>query len=144
MKTRYTSLVSVKKNIMQKSERALQSANANLNNASVALELSFLELNSIETPTTGQISDFLSSRVLLDAQRKLIRHNEEWVDFAKNQIRESKEQLKIDMIEYEKFNYLELQEIKEILHKRKLQEAKELDEIALMTYDNKKQKRKVS
>jgi len=144
VKTRYTSLVSVKKNIMQKSERALQSANANLNNASVALELSFLELNSIETPTTGQISDFLSSRVLLDAQRKLIRHNEEWVDFAKNQIRESKEQLKIDMIEYEKFNYLELQEIKEILHKRKLQEAKELDEIALMTYDNKKQKRKVS
>ena len=144
MKTRYTSLVSVKKNIMQKSERALQSANANLNNASIALKLSFSELNLIDTPTTGQISDFLSSRVLLDAQRKLISHNEEWVDFANNQIRECKEQLKIDMIEYEKFNYLELQEIKEILHKRKLQEAKELDEIALMTYENNKQKRKVS
>jgi hypothetical protein len=144
MKTRYTSLVSVKKNLMQKSERALQHANSNLKRASSALELSFLELSSIELPTAGQISDFLSSRVLLDAQRKLIRHNEEWVDFAKNQIREAKEQLKIDMIEYEKFNYLELEEIKEILYKRKIQEAKDLDEIALMTYDNKRQKRKAS
>ena len=138
MKTRYTSLVSVKKNLMQKSERALQSANANLQSAMSALELSFTELSSIETPTTGQISEFLSSRVLLDAQRNLIKHNEEWVLFTKKEIEEAQEQLKKDMIEYEKFNYLELQEIKDILHKRKIQEAKDLDEIALMTYDKKK------
>ena len=138
MKTRYTSLVSVKKNIMQKSERALQHANANLNSATIAHELSIKSLNDIPSPTKGQISDFLSSRMLLDSQRDIIRHNEEWIDFCHHEIREAKAQLKIDMIEFEKFNYLELQEIKEILYKRKLAEAKELDEIALMTYDKKR------
>ena len=137
MKTRYTSLVSVKKNMMQKSERALQSANANLKSAMVALDLSFSELNTIKTPTAGKITEFLSSRVLLDAQRNLIKHNEEWVAFSQAEIAKAQEKLKVDMIEYEKFNYLELQEIKAELKRRKVEEAKELDEIALMTYDKK-------
>jgi hypothetical protein len=141
LKTRYTALVSVKKNMMQKSERALQSANANLNSATVALELSFLELDSISTPSAGKISDFLSSRVLLDAQRNLIKKNEEWVLFAKDAIQKAQEQLKKDMIEYEKFHYLEVQEIKAELKKRKIQEAKELDEIALITFEKKRPQR---
>ncbi len=134
MKTRYTSLVSVKKDIMQKSERVLQSANANLNSALVALELSLIELKNIPSPTTGQISDFLASRTLLDSQRVIIQHDQEWAEFARNEIRNASAQLKLDMVEYEKFNYLELEEIKVILLKRKRDEAKELDEIALMTY----------
>jgi len=134
VKTRYTSLVSVKKNIMQKSERLLQSANANLNSALVALELSFTELKNIPSPTSGQISDFLSARTLLDSQRAIIQHNQEWTEFARNEIRNASAQLKLDMVEYEKFNYLELEEIKGILLKRKREEAKQLDEIALMTY----------
>jgi len=144
MKTKYTSLVSVKKNIMQKSERILQNANANLSRALGALELSIKELSEINTPQSGQISNFLSSRMLLDTQRNLIRHNEEWVAFTKKEIEDAKRQLKIDMIEYEKYNYLELQEIKIILNKKKIQEAKDLDEIALMTYELQTHNRRVS
>ncbi|MDF1879302.1 flagellar FliJ family protein [Sulfurimonas sp. SAG-AH-194-C20] len=134
MKTRYTSLVSVKKNIMQRSEQVLQTANANLNNALVALELSFKELQNIPSPTTGQISEFLSARTLLDSQRAIIQHNQEWAEFARVEIRNASAQLKLDMVEYEKFNYLDLEEIKIMLQKQKYEEAKELDEIALMTY----------
>ena len=141
MKTRYTSLVSVKKNIMQKSERVLQTATANLNSALLALEESFSGLEDIAPPTTGFISDFLSSRMLLDAQRTVIRHNQDWAAFARNEIVNAKEQLKLNMIEYEKFNYLEHQEIEKELKKRKIQEAKDLDEIALMTYAKKKSTR---
>ena len=138
MKTRYTSLVSVKKNIMQKSERELQSANANLNSAESAYEMSLTLLNDIHSPTSGKISDFLSSRTLLDSQRVIIAHNQEWIIFAKDEIQSAKESLKKSMIEYEKFKYLEVEGIKKILNKRKLQEAKDLDEIALMTYENKR------
>lgn len=134
MKTRYTSLVSVKKNIMQKSERALQSANANLNSALLALELSLEELKDIPSPTSGQISDFLAARTLLDSQRAIIQHNQEWIEFARKEIDTVTKQLKIDMIEYEKFNYLELEEVKKAIEIRKREEAKELDEVALMTY----------
>ena len=144
MKTKYSSLVSVKKNIMQKSEQVLQSKNATLFSAKEALENSIKSLSEIETPQSGNISEFLASRTLLDSQRGLIKHNEEWVSFANGEVLMAKEQLKQDMIEYEKFNYLELQEIKEALKKRQHEESKELDEIALMTYENNKKQKEAS
>jgi len=144
MKTKYTSLVSVKKNIMQKSERELQNANANLKSAQSAYDASLTLLNDIPSPTSGQISNFLSARALLDSQRVIIEHNKEWILFTKREIESAKESLKKSMIEYEKFKYLELEEIKKVLTKRKQQEAKDLDEIALMTYENKRILKEVS
>ena len=137
MKTRFSSLVHVKKNIMQKSERLLQKANANLHNSKKALQDSLVLLQEIEPPQHGKISDFLANRVLLDSQRTIIQHNKEWVEYTQQEIAEAKEQLKKDMIEYEKYKYLEYEEVQKALKKLKIQEAKDLDEIALMTYTNK-------
>ena len=144
MKTRFSSLVGVKENIMKKSETVLQHANANLNSALEALEISFDTLGDLLTPSSGQISDFLSHRTLLDSQRIVIKHNRDWVAFARDEISKAKEQLKIDTIEFEKFRYLEVEEIKEILHKQKIQEAKDLDEIALVTYEKHNKKKEDS
>jgi flagellar export protein FliJ len=137
MKTRFSPLVKIKKNSMQNSEHVLQKANSNLNSATMALELSYNSLKDVEPPSRGTMSDMLASRTLLSSQRELISHNKRWVAFATSQVNEAKKQLKLDMIEHEKFQYLELQEIKQELQKRKLKEAKELDEIALMTYTEK-------
>ena len=134
MKSRFSPLVKVKKNSMQKSERFLQKATVNLNSASSALELSYNTLKEITPPSRGSMSQMLASRTLLSSQRELIKHNQEWVTFAKNQIEQAKAQLKADMIELEKFQYLELQEIKQELKKKAMLEAKNLDEVALMTY----------
>ena len=143
MKTRFSSLVTLKKSTMKKSERVVQSANADLNSAVMALEISKGSLNSIETPKNGFMSDFLASRTLLDSGRTLIRHNQEWVEYSKNQVSLAKEQLKFDMVEYEKFKYLDLQEIKKIIKKQKMLEAKELDEVALMTHARKKNRKNI-
>ncbi|WP_428737396.1 flagellar export protein FliJ [Sulfurimonas sp.] len=140
MKTRYSSLVSVKKNIMQKSERVLQTKNFARNNAKEALTESLSQLEQLQSPKSGLVSDFLSSRALLDLQRSLIRHNEEWLAFATKEVQEAQEQLKRDMIEYEKFQYLEVQEVEAIKRKEKIKEAKELDEVALITHNNNKQR----
>ena len=123
---------------MQKSERVVQQANADLNSATMALQLSYNSLEEVESPKTGTMVELLASRTLLDSQRGLIEHNKEWVNFAKKQVEQAKAQLKRDMIEHEKFKYLELQEIKKEIQKKKLLEAKELDEVALMTYKEKK------
>jgi flagellar export protein FliJ len=136
MRTRYSSLVKLKKSTMDKSERAVSKANANLNSASIALEISYNSLNEIESPSSGTIADMLASRTLLESQRGLIQHNQEWVQFAKSQVDNAREQLKLDMIEFEKFKYLELQEMKKALKEKKIQESKDLDEIALMTFSN--------
>ncbi|WP_457744981.1 flagellar export protein FliJ [Sulfurimonas sp.] len=141
MKTRFSSLVGVKKNTMQKSESAFQKANATFMKASAAVEESLTELYSITSPTAGQISDFLANRTLLEAQRALIAHNKEWVAFSQNEMLIAKQTLQKDTIEYEKFKYLEFEEQKRLIKEAKIKEAKDLDEIALMTYANKDKKK---
>jgi len=140
MQTRFTSLVKLKKSTMQKSERIVQKANANLNSASTALEVSYNSLKDIEVPTIGSVGDMLASRALLNSQRDIIQHNKEWVGFAKEQVLQAKEKLKSDMIDFEKFKYLELQEINKEIKRQKIQEAKNLDEVALMTFSNNNEK----
>ncbi len=134
MKTRFTPLVTLKKSTMQKSERVLQRANADLNSATMALNLSYSALKDVESPKSGTMLEMLASRTLFDSQRALINHNKEWVNFAKNQANQAKEQLKSDMIEHEKFKYLELEEIKKAMKEKKIKEVKELDEVAIMTH----------
>ena len=137
MKTRYSPLVTLKKSTMQKSERVLQSANADLNSATMALEMAYNSLDTIQAPQSGTMSDMLASRTLINSQRGLIEHNKNWKNFAKNQVSQAKDKLKSDMIEYEKFNYLEVQEVKKMLQEIKIKEAKDLDEVALMTHARK-------
>jgi len=137
MKTRFSSLVSVKKNTMQKSESAFRKANAAFMKASEAVEESLAQLYTITSPQTGKISDFLANRTLLEAQRTLIRHNKEWVAFTQDEMLVAKKNLQKDMVEYEKFKYLEFEEQKKLIKEAKIKEAKDLDEIALMTYANK-------
>jgi flagellar biosynthesis chaperone FliJ len=136
MKTRFSSLVNVKKNKMQKSERAVEEANAVLQKAKKALEVSLTQLQEIQLPQHGQISQFLANRTLVERQRALIRHNEEWVAFCEKEVEEARKVLKADMIEFEKFKYLEFKEIEKLLKEAKVKEAKDLDEVALMTFIN--------
>jgi len=134
MKTRFSSLVTLKKSAMEKSERSLQNANIDLQNANLALEESYNSLNDLQSPISGNIKDYLASKMLLSSQRNTIEHNKAWIDFAKNQVNQAKGQLKLDMIEHEKFKYLELEEMKKILKKQEIQDAKDLDEVALITH----------
>ncbi len=134
MKTRFTSLVKLKKSAMDKSELVVQKANKNLYNATTSLEDSYNSLQDINPPDGGKMNDFLASRTLFASAREQIVHNQNWVSYAKNQLNQSKDILKSDMIEYEKFKYLELQEIQKEIKRVKIQEMKDLDEIALMTY----------
>lgn len=143
MKTKYSSLVSVKKNIMQKSQRAVQLANSSVQNAQSALYKSHEDLYLIQTPSQGKIADFLSIRTLFESQRLLIKQNEDWLRFAQQELESANKALKVSMIEYEKFKYLELQEVQSLLKAEKLKEAKRLDEIALIGH-TRKEKTKVA
>jgi flagellar biosynthesis chaperone FliJ len=141
VQTRFTSLVKLKKSNMQKSERLVQQANADLNSAATALKISYDSLKDVEAPESGTMNDFLASRTLLESQRGLIRHNTEWLEYAKKQVQLAKNKLKQDTIEHEKFKYLELEEIKKELKKIKDKESKAMDEVALMTFERKKAKK---
>ena len=119
---------------MDKSERQVQQKNADLSSAKKALENSYNSLDDISQPTSGNINNLLASRSLLSSQRDLIEHNKSWVNYANEQLEAAKLQFKKDMIEFEKFKYLEVQEIKKYQKELKVKETKDLDEIALMTF----------
>ena len=137
MKTRYSSLVSIKKDAMQKSELVVQEQNHLLQKAQKAYEEALKSFGDIEFPSNGKVSDFLAARGLMEAQQAIVEKNSAWVAYAKSQLQQAQETLKKAMIEYEKFNYLELEEMKKIEQQRKIQEAKELDEVALLTHAQK-------
>jgi flagellar export protein FliJ len=134
MKTRYSPLVKLKKSTMDKSERQVQQKNAELNSAMDALKHSYEYLEDIEQPKSGNMNDLLASRRLLSSQRDLIEHNKGWVNFARDQLEDAKNQFKKDMIEYEKYKYLDLEEIKKYQKELKVKESKNLDEVAIMTF----------
>ncbi|HIP54570.1 MAG TPA: hypothetical protein EYH11_03790 [Sulfurimonas autotrophica] len=137
MKTRFTSLVHVKKNMVQKSERIVQQANENCKKAQEALRGSLSDLQNITLASHGKIAQLLANRTLIEAQRSMIQHNKDWLEYANSELKAAKEQLKKDMIEYEKYKYLEYEEIQKALKKMKIQESRDLDEVALMTHTNK-------
>lgn len=134
MQTHFTSLLSIKKNQMKKSELALIQANINLNSAKERVEESYKELSQLEQPQRGSASQIISSKMVLQAQRSIIQNNKEWLEFAMKQVDLATQQLKKDTLEFEKFTYLENEEIKKILLQQKKAESKNLDEIAIMRY----------
>ncbi|MDX1296120.1 MAG: flagellar export protein FliJ [Sulfurimonadaceae bacterium] len=139
MKTRFTPLVKMKKDAMDKSERDLQKANHLLQNAQQILHQAYEELNSLSSPTSGEITQFVQARQMLEAQRNVVAQEQEKVAMAESEVLKAKMALKDAMMEYEKFKYLEAEQIKLVVAKRKKQMQRELDEIAVQNFGIRKE-----
>jgi len=122
---------------MQEDEATLQKALARLQNAKEALQHSIDELQQLQAPEEGNMQNFLALRSLLDAQFRLIEKNKEWVAFEEAQVEAAREALRQSMIEHEKFKYLEAEEIKKMQKALALKESKRLDELAMISYNQK-------
>ena len=137
MKTRFSPIVKLKHSKMQKSEMLVQETLTRVQKAKEELERSLAGLDELQEPTSGSMQDFLVARTLVDAQMRLIEKNRQWVSYEELQLKASQEQLKADMIEYEKFKYLEAQEIQKLKKQQQIAEMKQLDEVAIMRYKQK-------
>ncbi len=137
MKTRYTPLVKIKKSDLDRCERELQQANASLKNAEFSLEEAYAALQNLQLPQSGKIQEMLTARAYISSQRLIVDDKKEWVLFAQKQVDLAVSKLKTSNVEYEKFKYLDLEEIKKVLKQRSIQESKDLDEIAIMTHNRK-------
>ncbi len=134
MKSKYTPLVKLKKRDLDHAERDLVSANSTLTLASIALDNAYLLLQSLGLPTSGTVSEFTQSQILIQAQHYEIEQCAHNLVTAQQNLSQMQQRFKNAMIEYEKFKYLELQETQAHSVKIKKEEAKMLDEIGVMTY----------
>ena len=134
MKTRFTPLVRIKKNNLDRCERDFSRANKDKQNAQQALDDAYLQLKETSALSQGTMAQMLQERTILDIQRNIIAQKRSWLNFASEQVIQFQETLRKSAIEYEKYKYLETKEIEVILKKRAQIEAKQLDESALHSF----------
>ena len=134
MKSRYEPLVKLKKKALDKAEQQLMNANAEVALSDAVLLTAYAELSSLESPLNGPIGELLQAQMMLQAQHREIEACRLRVERARINQHTAREAFRFSRIEFEKFNYLELQEVEAMMAKVKQEEAKMLDEIGTMTY----------
>lgn len=134
MKSKYAPLVKLKKKALDSAERALIAANNALSAASDKLNRAYDELSHMRLPAKGSVGEFTQATAIIHAQHQSIEGAKDELRSAEQQQSLMREKFKAAMIDYEKFKYLEVQEMNLHLKEIKDQEAKMLDEIGTMTY----------
>lgn len=134
MKSKYTPLVKLKKRELDHAEQNLMSANNTFMQASSELENAYALLSTLELPTSGSMGELIQSQAMIQAQHYEIEQCANTLVKAQQRQLQMQHQFKSAMIEYEKFNYLEIQETQAHSAKIKKEEAKMLDEIGVITY----------
>ena len=118
-------------------EQAVSSCHETIAIVKQKIEDAYVELNSIVLPNDGNFSIFTQMQVLKHRAQEDIKFQKYNLELSENALVKAMQQLKTANIEYEKFMYLETTEIDKIIKAQKLQEAKELDEIALISFNRK-------
>lgn len=134
MKSRYEPLVKLKKQALDKAEQQLLNANSEVTLSDTALKNAYAGLSSFESPLNGPIGELLQAQMMLQAQHREIETCRLRVERAVLNQHAAREAFRLSRIEFEKFNYLELQEVEAMMAKVKYDEAKMLDEIGTMTF----------
>lgn len=134
MKSKYTPLVKLKKKELDKCEQEVIKANRTFQDATNTLEDSYLFLATLSLPSSGSIRELLQMQSMVAVQHLTIEQNTQALVMAKAHQLQTKRQFKKAMIEYEKFNYLQIQELEAHKAKIKKEEAKMLDEIGVIAY----------
>ncbi|MDD5717195.1 MAG: flagellar export protein FliJ [Sulfuricurvum sp.] len=132
--SRYTPLVKLKKKSLDNAERALIAANNELSSASDKLNHAYNELSRMSLPTQGTLGEFTQVASIIHAQHRSIEEFKFHLENARQKQNLMRERFKTAMIDFEKFKYLEVQELETQLKRAKLDEAKTLDEIATLSY----------
>ena len=134
MTSKFTAIVRIKKSVMQKAENLLAGARAAIRENKSKIENIKQELLSVNVPTSGTISQMRQTQLYKDRYRSALTV-EQW-RLSQNQLLEQNRKVELTnaMREYEKFKFLESDELEKHVLKLKKEEAKMLDEVGSITY----------
>ncbi len=134
MKSKYTSLVALKQKALDVAEAALIKANQEAESSALALEEAYQLLSTLKLPSHGSLNEFTQAQMMIQAQHREIEESRTRMENARNKQLHMRQEYKKAQIEFEKFSYLEIEEINRHRAKIKKEEAKMLDEIGTMMY----------
>jgi flagellar biosynthesis chaperone FliJ len=136
VKTKFSTVVKVKKQVVEKIERDIQKINSSILKVKQQMEEIQNILFSLTPPQNGNFFLFSQIKTQQNMLRIEIEKLNNQILFLENRKNELMNELKKSNIEYEKMKYLETQEIKKLLKKAKLKESKEMDELAIILRKN--------
>lgn len=139
MKSKFSAVVRVKKQVLDKAEARLTLARSNLSSCENNLTIAKNALAKFDMPRSGSTSDLRQNLELLVLMRNEIAGLKERLDLAKKEVAHFEFQYKRANLDYEKMKYLEKQEFKAELKRIEHAEAVALDEFAVMKFAAKKE-----
>ena len=137
MKSKFTSVVRVKKQEMDKVEAKLVVARLNVRSAEENLVLLRTRLNEFSLPKNGNIDELRQNLELISIARQELSACKERLEIAKKEVLHYEHKYKNANLEYEKMRYLEKQEFKREIKRIQKAEALALDEFAVMKFTGK-------
>ena len=137
MRSKFTSIVKVRKQQMDKIETLLAKARLKKSELKKQLALTRQDIENTAVPTSGTISKMRIFREKLDMLRNEKLKLDESLLVQKAEVKQLQEEYKKAHIEYEKIKYLEEQDYEEWMQKLKKQEQRDLDEVSNMLFANK-------
>jgi len=140
MKTKFSDILKVKKQVVEKIERNIQKINASINNLKVKINNLENALFSFSTPKEGNFSIFSQIKVQQSLLRDEIENLKNQMVILENRKNELMEELKKANIEYEKIKYLHELEVQKMIKEKRLKENREMDEIAILLRNNNESK----
>lgn len=130
MRTRFTPLLKVRQEKLDRLEAALQAFNYEIMQVQARLEVIVHEIRTLEIPSQGSYGEFLMMQAIKGEQMARLELEQLSLASLQQKKREVEENMRLARIEYEKAKYLDRVEIQKVLATRAREEAREMDEIA--------------
>ncbi len=136
MKTKFTDIVKIRKRKVDELQDYLARIEFNIQSATMQIDVLVGQLYAEKTPTEGSISELLQLQEIKRAYKVEIENKRANLSNLLQTKQTAVEMLKEANIEYEKMKHLHELELKKYADILKQKEAKNLDEIAVMLFNN--------
>jgi len=137
MKTKFSQIVKLKQRKVDEIENEMLDVRNKKKDIIVNIEDLMKELKEINTPNSGAFSEINIANMHLKNLSNQKKSFEEEIVLLNRQIEGLKELHKEANIDFEKIKYLDNEEIKKILQEKKVEENKNMDEIANLLFSRK-------
>lgn len=132
MKTKFDSVVKVKKQQVERIENDIRKINKSILELNREIEEFKDSLLLFTLPKTGTFNKIKQIKESQNIIKNQIQNLENQIVILQNRKNELLNELKKANIDYEKMKYLQNEEIKKALKELKLKESREIDEIAIL------------
>jgi len=136
MKTKFSDILKIKKQAVEKIERNIQKINSSIQMLQNKINSLNNEFSSFSFPKEGDFRQFQQVKLMQENLINEIKNFENQIGILENRKNELMQERKKANIEYEKIKYLHELEIQKMIKEKRIKESKEMDEIAILLRNN--------